>query len=500
MKSKLQNYIKAAFPCVAILTTEEGRAVADVIDAAKSEGRSIVSWSATEGMLSINGEVKAIDDTEDLLAACRKRFNDTVIVLRDPHNWPFDRDPVLLRGLRDFIQEAPDAGCTVVVIAPKFTPDPTIEKMVTILEYELPHEKALGEIAASIAEDAGLADYQEDAKVIRALGGLTKAEAENALALSYIETKGFDPEVIYREKCMAVKRSGLLEIHDPDPRGLDAIGGMEVMKAWIQKRTKVWTPAAIAAGLPPPKGMCVVGVPGSGKSLTAKAVGTAFAVPTLCMDVGSLFNSLIGESERRTNEALALAEAMAPCILWLDEIDKAFAGMSGSGQGDSGVGKRVFGAVIKWLQERRRPVFLVATANDVTALPPELLRKGRFDELWAVDLPTAKERAAIFNIHLRKHNRTANVEADSQLVENTESYTGAEIEAVIHDAMFTAFDDGEREVNHEDLMDAAADLVPLATTAKEKIEAVRKWASTRARFASEKDTKSMTGGRRRLTK
>jgi len=486
MRAVLSNYFQAAFPAVAIQTTEEARACADVVAAAKELKRNVVTWSATEGMIDVTAGAQTIPDTEDLMAACRKRRENTIWVLRDPHTWPFDRDPVLLRAFRDFIAEAPGGGSSVVILAPEFRPHPTIEKMIVVLDFELPTPTDLKRIAEGIAESAGKTIAASD-DVIRALSGLTTTEAENALALSVVEQGTFDASVIYREKVKAVKKSGLLDIVDPDPRGLDAVGGLDALKTWIGRRKRVWSPEAEQFGLPQPKGLLLVGVPGTGKSLSAKAIGIALGVPTLRLDIGALFNSLVGESEARTRDALKLAEALAPCVLWVDEIDKGLAGSSGTGAGDSGVTRRVFGSIISWMQERRRSVFLIATANDVTTLPPELLRKGRFDEIFAVDLPAPREREAIFSIHLSKRARKPDAFDLTRLVAVTDTFTGSEIEATLDEALFRAFDAG-RELTTDDLIDSAREIVPLARTAKEQIESIRAWAQTRARFASSKPT------------
>lgn len=496
MKTKLINYIKAAYPGLAIQTTEESRAMADVIAAAKAAKRNVVTWSATEGMKEIGDGVRDIPDTQDLLEAAKQRQKDCVYIFRDPHTWPFDRDPILARGFRDILTWAPTEGSCIVVISPEFRPHPTFEKLVTVMDYTLPSRNDLIKIAKGIADSAERS-IEATNEVLRALGGLSTTEAENALALSLIETGTFDAKIIYREKVQAVKKSGLLEIVEPDPRGLHAIGGLAELKGWITKRRKAYTPEAERFGLPSPKGILLVGVPGTGKSLSAKAIGTALEVPTIKLDIGALFNSLVGESEARTRDALKLAEAMSPCVLWIDEIDKGLAGSSGSGSGDSGVTRRVFGTVISWMQERRRPVFLVATANQVEGLPPELLRKGRFDELFAVDLPNESERAAIFEIHISKRKRDIKNFDVAQLARTTEAFTGAEIENVIDEAMFNAFDAGT-DISTVIIEQAAKKMTPLSTTAKEQIDSIRQWAKTRARFASSQVVATETVARRKL--
>ncbi len=489
MKPNLRNYFLACYPCVAIQTTEEQRAIADVLEVAKGiDGKQVVVWSATEGLRSIYPTAKSIPDSQDLVLACSFRQADTVYIMLDIHTWPFDRDPILVRSFKDLLLWAPENGSCVVVLASSYRPHPTFEKMVVVMDYSLPSKEDLKRIATGISESAGKQVIIGD-DIIRALGGLNTTEAENALALSLVQEDSFNSGVIYREKIQAVKKSGLLEIVDPDPQGLDAIGGLDALKAWILKRKRAYTPEAEAYGLPSPKGILLVGVPGTGKSLSAKAVGIALGVPTLKLDIGSLFNSLVGASEERTRDALKLAEAISPCVLWVDEIDKGLAGSSGSGANDSGVTRRVFGTIISWMQERRRPVFLVATANDVSALPPEFLRKGRWDEIFAVDLPTDQEREAIIGIHLRKRGRDPKrIFLDGSretvsLIVATKGFTGSEIENVVEEAMFNAFDEGS-ELNNHFLLAAASSTVPLSTTAKEQIETIRTWAQSRARFAS----------------
>ena len=506
MKTRLANYFRAGFPGIAIQTSEEQRAQADVIEAVKflnsnkkanDPERGVVTWSATEGLVWHLPAPKPVDDTQDLGAAVAQRFENTIYILRDAQTWPYDRDFNLSRSIRDLLAWAPTEGSCIIFIGPSFKSHPTFEKSVVVTDYTLPGAKDLTKIAEGIAKSAKKS-FDGSTEIIRALSGLSTTESENALALSLIETGEFNAEVIYREKIAGVKKSGLLEIITPDPAGLGAVGGLDCLKTWVTKRKRAYTPEAEAFGLPSPKGVLLVGVPGTGKSLSAKAIGTALGVPTLRLDIGSLFNSLVGESEARTREALALAEALSPCVLWVDEIDKGLAGSSGSGSNDSGVTKRVFGTVISWMQERRRPVFLVATANDVTALPPEFLRKGRFDEIFAIDLPNDQERREILSIHLERRKRVElSKKMNGRTVKATKDFTGSEIENVIEEAMFNAFDEG-RDITEDDLVVAAESTTPLAVTAREKIEAIRSWATSRARFASSQEVKSTSTKTRRV--
>ena len=481
MKEMLSNYFRAGYPGIAVITSEEQRAITDVLAAAKIAERNVATWSATEGLRFVTPSPREVTDTADLLAACSDRTNETVYIFRDIAGWPFDRDPVLTRAFRDLLNWAPGAGSCVVVIGPIYKPHITVEKTMIVVDYSLPTPDDYQKIADAIMESAGKKFNGNAPAVLRALSGMSTPEAENALALSLVETGELSPDVIYREKIQSVKKSGLLEIIDADPLGLSGIGGLDEMKSYLTERRHSYGPEAEAYRLDAPEGILIVGVPGTGKSLTAKAVGTVFKVPTIKMDMGSLFNSLVGESESRTREALKLAEAMAPCVVWIDEIDKGLAGASGSGSNDSGVTKRVFGTIITWMQERKRPVFLVATANDVTSLPPELIR--RWDEIFAVDLPNRIEREEIFNIQLRKRGRMKMV-VDRLMIDATEGFTGSEIERVVKAAMFTAFSDSRREFNSTDMIAAARKTTPLSVTMKEKVDDIRKWAKTRARFAS----------------
>jgi AAA+ superfamily predicted ATPase len=427
-------------------------------------------------------------------------------VLRDAHMWGtlFQSDPTLAALFKELICTASGRGNCVILLGPEFKLWSAIEKHITVVEYDLPDQESIRTIASEVVKENELKTKAGD-DVIKACSGLSTTEILNALSLSVIETKTpqksgvFDPVIIYREKVAAVKRSGLLEIVDPDPRGLDAIGGLENLKEWVLLRKKAYSPEAEKYGLPAPKGCLLVGVPGSGKSLSAKAIGTALGVPSLKLDVGALFNSLVGESESRTRDALKLAEAMSPCVLWVDEVDKGLSGAQGSGSNDSGVTRRVFGTILSWMQDHKKPVFVVMTANQVDFLPPEFLRRGRFDELFAVDLPTSSEREQIAAVVIRKLKRDPKNFNLKLIAGATGNFTGAEIEAAIaNEAMTIAFNDGGREFTTEDICRATGSIIPIAKTMAEKIEAIRRWADGRARPAGkpEQQQSAATLGRK----
>jgi SpoVK/Ycf46/Vps4 family AAA+-type ATPase len=304
-------------------------------------------------------------------------------------------------------------------------------------------------------------------------------EAANAFALSVAQKRGLDAGVVARLKAQTVKKGGLLEIIEAT-ESLNSIGGLDLLKDWLVKRKKAFSKQAQAYGLPHPKGLLILGIPGTGKSLTAEATAGIFGLPLLKLDAGSIFAGLVGQSEGNLRSVIQTAEAIAPCVLWIDEIEKGMAGSKSSGATDGGTSARVFGSFISWMQEKQTPVFIVATANDVSQLPPELLRKGRIDELFFVDLPNQAEREAIWTIQVQKYGRNPREYDLVQLARATEGLTGSEIENVFVDALFHAFDENKEPT---DLTIALVlnDFVPLSKLMAEQITVLRNWAKGRAR-------------------
>src|SRR5690606_37131811 len=360
-----------------------------------------------------------------------------------------------------------------------------LEREITRLDLDLPGPDILGLVLDQLLTSAGIATPLPEIReaILRAAGGLTTIEAENAFALSLVETGSIQPSLVAREKARALKSGGLLEVIETT-ESLDSIGGLEALKAWLIQRGAAFTPRARDYGLPIPKGMLVLGVPGTGKSLTAKATASVFGVPLLKLDAGRLFGGLVGQSEANVRSVIQTAEAISPCVLWIDEIEKGFGGAGGSGGStDGGTSARVFGTMLNWLQDKTHPVFVVAAANDVSKLPPEMLRKGRWDELWFVDLPDAKERAAIWDLVIEKYGRERTAFDTVVLSRASELHTGAEIEAAFVEALHRAFAE-DREPGELDLGEVLNESVPLAVTMSESIERLRHWAKGRARHAS----------------
>ncbi len=379
-----------------------------------------------------------------------------------------------------------------------------LQKDVTILDFDLPtidEIKRMLDEMIYVNEQSGRIEMDlnesEKEKICKAALGLTLQEAENAFARAMVEDGKLnidDIEVVLEEKCQVIKKTGILEFMKSDLK-MEDVGGLENLKRWISKRNKSWLDSAQKYNLPAPKGVLITGVPGCGKSLTAKAISAMWQLPLLRLDMGKIFSGVVGSSEENMRKAIKTAEAVSPSILWIDEIEKGFGGASSSG--DSGTSMRIFGTFLTWMQEKTKPVFVVATANNINSLPSELLRKGRFDEIFFVDLPTKNERKDIFRLHLKKRLTNEEVceeisitdELLSNLADITEGFVGAEIEQAVIAALFEAFS-GDRALKVTDLERVIKNTVPLSVTQREQIIKIREWANVRAVAATAKEDRS----------
>lgn len=487
--------LRARNPLLWIVTREEGRVERLLLESAQAAQYEPRFWDCSTGISDYAGN--AIDqgvqatDPSTALAAIRDSRKRQVWILRDLPAWL--RDPTVARGLRSLARSLPlatrDEARAIVMITPQSEVPPELAGHAIVIEWPLPDrsevaailDSAISALPDGIREKAAPNGTREAA--IDAAVGLTAEEAQSCYAKSLVTNRTIDPRTVAAEKKRVIAREKVLEWFDPIPGGLDAVGGLDELKAWLNARRAAFGPRARAYGLPAPKGCLLVGVPGCGKSLTAKAIATAWGMPLLRLDLGALKSKYVGDSEANIRKALKVAETVAPCVLWLDEIEKALAGAT-QGAADGGVSSDALGAVLSWMQDRAGSVFVVATANDVSALPPELLRKGRFDELFFVDLPTVQERQAILRAALKAHGR-ADAELDTGLLAGmSQDFTGAELSALIPDALFQAFADNERAITTADVQLAIQATVPLARTASEKIKTLRDWAKGRARPAS----------------
>lgn len=500
----LSQLIRARFPLIYITTFEEERvtkyikSVAADVKQVKYE-REIFTWTQTDGLYCEKTQ-KNINDTScpnKMLEYIRKYDKDAVFIIYDFHvNFGLKNrtpDYNVIRKIRDIIPDLKlgTVRKTIFFVAPELIIPEDLQKEITIFDFPLPK---LDDIRAKLdsmlnqnqSVQADLTEEDKD-KLCKAALGLTLQEAESAFALAMVNDGKIsieDLQVILQEKVQVIKKTGILEFINSE-YSIDDIGGLDNLKSWLLKRNNSWSEKAKKYCIPAPKGVLVTGVPGCGKSLTAKAMSTIWQLPLLKLDFGKVFSGLVGSSEENMRRALATAEAVSPSILWIDEIEKGLSGLGSNG--DSGVSTRIFGQFLTWMQEKEAPVFVIATANNISNLPPELLRKGRFDEIFFVDLPTFAERKEIFKLHLERRLKDREVASEimgiknicTELANMTEGFIGSEIEQVVVSALCDAFFEN-RPLKFEDLTRNIKTTVPLSTTQKEQILSLRSWANVRA--------------------
>jgi hypothetical protein len=415
-----------------------------------------------------------------------------IFIFKDFHPFLTKNNFAIVRKLKEIALHLKNSFKTIVLISPTMEIPTELEKEVTVLNYPLPSRDDLSGLLDKIVEDVvqfkqvkiDLDDAGRE-RLLSAALGLTLGEAENVFAKIIVKDErlsGGDVNEVFAEKQQIIRKSGLLEYYTTED-SFSNVGGLAVLKDWLDKRAAAFGNEAREFGLPAPKGILMLGVQGCGKSLCAKAVSNQWQLPLLRFDMGRMFGSLVGSSEENVRRAIAVAESVAPAILWVDEIDKAFAGSQGSGATDGGTTARVFGTFLTWLSEKTAPVFVVATANDISQLPPELLRKGRLDEIFFVDLPSLEERQEIFRIHIARHRRPVEKFDVLALAEASKDFSGAEIQEAINSALYDAFYD-KGDITTASILAALAQTVPLAKTMDEQINRLRSWAEGRARNAS----------------
>ena len=508
----IANLCRARFPMLYITTWEEERALKTLyrlvkdVEFIKTE-RTLFVWRITTGIEKIENELdiaaggKSEADTSDPLKALefiQKYDKPALLVLLDFHVYFDQRKPEakVIRKTRDTVNilKGGVVPKNVILLAPRLMLPNELQKDITIVDFDLPDyrdiEKSLQRIIRDNMSNTKIRFNLNEGSIeelAKAAQGLTLQEAENAFARAIVERGCLDEnsrDIIVEEKRQIIKKTGGLEFVKSS-LNLDDVGGLGNLKKWLIKRNKSWQGRAAAYHLPAPKGILITGVPGCGKSLTAKAISAIWKLPLLRMDVGKIFSGIVGSSEENMRHAIKTAEATAPSILWIDEIEKGFSGVGASN--DSGTSTRVFGTFLTWMQEKKESVFVVATANNIHALPSEMLRKGRFDEIFFVDLPTLSEREAIFKVHLKNRLQSEEVRGDFEwseesllhLAAKTEGFVGAEIENIVINGLFEAFCE-DRPIRMEDFDKAIDNTVPLVVTQAEQISSIREWANVRA--------------------
>lgn len=492
---EIEVLIRAKYPILYIVSWEEKRVEEALQKVCTNLNRVFHTWSITQGMKpnvsrgGVMAKPTTLPGELEALALVHEAPEYTVFLLKDFH--PYMKDYRVVRLLRDLAVRLRGRAETLILMGPSLNLPTDLEKDITVVDFGLPEaadiEATLDRIISAVKENANIDTKLEPVQreaLVKSAQGLTQDEIESVFARSLVERRRFDLDIVLQEKKQIIRKSGLLEYYAPDAQIKD-VGGLEVLKEWLDKRAESFTDKAKEFGIPSPKGILLLGVQGCGKSLVAKAVASQWNLPLLKLDVGRIFGSLVGQSEENIRSAIKVSESVAPCILWADELEKGFAGVSGGGVSDSGTTARVFSTFLTWMQEKTAPVFLMATANDVSALPPEMLRKGRFDEIFFVDLPDAQEREQIFEIHITKRNRDVSKFNLKALAKASDGFSGAEIEQAIVSSLYVAFD-AKRELLQKDLLSEVKAAVPLSVMMREDIEQLRDWAILRTRPASKK--------------
>ncbi len=509
---ELCDLLRARFPFIHISTYEEERLINEITRIVTAPElihtiRNVYVWKSSEGFRDATGLIQ--EDTYDKMSALSYIKNYTepaLFIILDFHvfceksNGGIDYN--IIRNLKDLMPNLKQSiqPKNILFVSPTFSVPDDLKKDITVMDFALPTAEEIEEVLDEMitANSGGNLNVnlneKEKESLVKAAIGLTLQEAENAFARAMVNDgslNGSDVDLILKEKSQVIKKNDLLEYIDSNVN-IDDVGGLENLKKWLRKRDKSWLSSAKRYGLPSPKGVLLTGVPGCGKSLIAKSISSMWHLPLLRFDVSKVFNMYVGNSESNMREAIKTAEAISPCILWIDEIEKGFSGLGNSG--DSGTSSRIFGTFLSWMQEKTKPVFVVATANNIGSLPSEMMRKGRFDEIFFIDLPTFNERKQIFKVHLESRLKDPSVIGDflineeslNHLAELTEGFGGAELEQIVIMGLFDAFAE-DRSIRMNDFENSIRNTVPLSVTQAEQIRSIRDWANIRAVAATARE-------------
>ena len=473
--------LKARYPIIYISTNEEERIEYLIKYCAKKYvARTYYSWDFVDGYqgnpndkgFAARNPLEALDLIDKLTPETASLF-----VLKDYDN--FLKDFSVVRKLKNLSRSLKTQPKNIIIVSSEINIPDSLKEFVTLLEFPLPsYSEILEELNRLLSSLQQEIDPTTLNNIATACQGLSLERIRRVLSKIIAKNGEIDdssPPLILQEKKQIIQQTQLLEFCLND-KNLDDLGGLDVFKQWLLLRDQAFSQEAIKYGLPYPKGLLLVGVQGTGKSVAAKIIAHEWQLPLLRLDFGRLFASLIGQSEQRVRKMIEIAEALSPCVLWVDEIDKAFAGAQSSG--DSGTTSRVLATFITWLSEKTSPVFVVSTANNIELIPPEILRKGRFDEMFFLNLPTREEREAIFEVHLKKYRPDSIENFQIPLLgQLSKEFSGAEIEQVVIDAMRLGFNE-DREFNNEDILVSIQNFVPLARTRSKELDQLKSWAES----------------------
>ena len=510
LKDELAALMGAQVPMIHLVTYEESRILRTLGEIESARELGITSWDVADGFVTHRAGREAFPakecTTDTLLPhVVEKMPGGHILVLRDFHHCWMAKRGYITRKLRNMAPKLRSGSQYLVFTTPPLAPEQDLPRElkddVVVVQVPLPDQRELERLFDEVTGKLDRSRLPQPAvkeKLIQSALGLTTTQARLAFSRVWAANHAFDErgiELITWAKKQVIRESGALEFWSADQGEAD-VGGLDNLKGWLKKREAGFHNEARDAGLPFPRGVALIGIPGTGKSLSAKMLSGLWKLPLLRLDVGTLFGSLLGESEQNMRKAIMLAETVSPCILWIDEMEKAFAG-AGAGSINSGAATRVFGTFLTWMQEHRTPVFVIATANDVEALPPELM--GRFDRTFFLDLPNGGERRAIFLIHLKYAGVTfpeRQFRID-ELVEKSRGLVGREIERVVRESQFTAFADGNREIEQADIISALGETVPISKSHQEVIEKLQKWKTEGRAFPASAEEQHGAGPTRR---
>lgn len=487
--------LQANAPIVQLISYETLRVHATINHVAAEMDYQWYTWNRVDGVKRWDSHKRSMIEVDESLKSAQQILDfymdatdglpsKSILLLEDLHPELSEQYPHVVRQLRNIALQWPKDK-RLVLTQPFHQLPRELEKEVQVIDLQLASIKDLGNVCKKVAEEFNIEVATGKEQLLEAALGMTIMEAKIAFSKAAAgEQRLSDAEISYviKEKEQILRKTGYLEYFHPD-RSLKQIGGLDNLKNWLKKRGRGFSPEARDFGLDTPRGVLLLGLPGTGKSLTAKAIAMEWGYPLLKLDMGKIFGGIVGQSESNMRNSLQVAEAMAPCVLWLDEIEKGMAGIESSGATDGGTTSRVLGTFLTWMQEKSRPVFIVATANRIGQLPPELLRKGRMDEIFFVDLPSTQARMEILRIHLENKKRKPAVFDLAKLAAESKGFSGAELEEAIKEGLFQAFDEG-MELDEGHICAAMRRTTPLSRTRAEEIRQMRKWAQNRAVPAS----------------
>jgi SpoVK/Ycf46/Vps4 family AAA+-type ATPase len=494
LTSSLELMIRAHYTLISLVSAEEAPAEEMIESIARHIHPTcrVLIWDQVGGWQDNGQHKNNANSALGRIEACNDEpiiciLKDFLPILQNPQRTD---NYATIRCLKKLVRDSRRSLKTIILLSHEAVVPAELREEMVVVDFPLPGIADIDQIlTATVPPEQLQVNGNGREQLVRACQGLSRRRVERILARALAANQKVtdeDIDLVLEEKKQYIRQTEILEYYSPSET-LKHVGGLEHLKTWVQQRRNSFGEEARRYGLPNPRGILLVGIQGTGKSLSAKTIAREWRMPLLKLDSGRLFGGIVGESEGRVRQMIQIAEAMAPCVLWIDEIDKAFGGISGEFSGDSGTSKRVFGSLITWMQEKSKPVFIVATANNVRVLPAELLRKGRFDEIFFLNLPTAAERQEIMRVHLERVRPSRIREFDlAQLAELAQEFSGAEIEHCIYDAMHLAFNEAPpREFTQADLIQVMKETVPLASLARDQIQALKQWAlESGARTAS----------------